>query len=80
MAATRAALAGTGPVQAPGFKGGGLWFTPRNSPPILDVIAHPLAENGEPIWRGRLLELGAEAVGAFGFHPHQDVAPKQRRA
>ncbi len=67
MAATRAALLGTGPVRPARFKAQA-YTTPEDFAADLDVIAASLAENGDAdLGEGRLLNL-REAVGAFGFH------------
>ncbi len=67
MAATRAALLGTGPVRPPRFKAEP-YATPADFGADLDIIAGSLKENGDAdLAEGRLLDL-REAVGAFGFH------------
>jgi phosphoenolpyruvate carboxylase len=67
MAATRAALLGTGPVRPARFKAEP-YATPEDFAADLDIIAASLAENGDAdLGEGRLLDL-RETVRAFGFH------------
>src|SRR6201996_3230429 len=67
MAATRAALLGTGPVRPPRFKAEP-YAAPADFGADLDIIAGSLKENGDAdLAEGRLLDL-REAVAAFGFH------------
>lgn len=67
MAATRAALLGTGPIRPARFEAQG-YATPEDFAADLEVIAVSLQDNGDAdLAEGRLMNL-REAVGAFGFH------------